>query len=322
MYQDYFQRLSKILRICTKEDLEAQYAKDGYFERHKLATPYESMITGLWLSKIRSVVNNEWDVYKPVPILSLIDIWSSVLPSYVQANILSQLILPKLRSAVAAWNPRLQKKRYVPPPHIWVFQWLPYLGLHMDDLLRDMRTKFGVILDTWDLSKGTVEGLEAWREVFGSDKLEQVLIRHLLPRLAVRLRADFDVNPADQVLDPLEDVFKWSAFFRPSTLGRLFEVEFFPKWLSVLHQWLTAEPVFTEVQEWYLFWQDVFPDDIRSSPSVKEGFRKGLDMVNDALDLGERAAAELPLPETRSTHPTRADRERKVVLTPKPKVEV
>jgi tuftelin-interacting protein 11 len=71
-------------------------------------------------------------------------------------------------------------------------------------------------------------------------------------------------------------------------------------------------------------WQDVFPNDIRSSPSVKEGFRKGLDMVNDALDLGERAAAELPLPEpeTRSTHPTRADREKKAAPTPKPKVEV
>jgi len=312
MYREYFRRLSKILGIRTKEDLEAEYARDGYIERSKMATPYESMVINLWLPKVRAAINNDWDVHKPAPVLSLLDIWSSVLPSFVQANVLSQLILPKLRAAVSAWNPRLQKKRRTPPPHIWVFQWLPYLGVHMDELLRDMRTKFGVILDTWDLSKGTIDGLEAWREVFGPNKLEQVLIRHLLPRLAVRLRTDFSVNPADQVLEPLEDVFKWTGFFKPSTLGHLMEAEFFPKWLDVLHMWLTARPVLTEVQEWYMFWQDVFPDELRSAPSVKEGFRKGLDMMNDAIDLGDRAATDLQPPEAGPTRPIRAKEKKPV----------
>jgi tuftelin-interacting protein 11 len=302
MYRDHFRRLSKILGVRTKEDLQSAYRKDGYIERPKYATPYESMLSTLWLPKIRAVINNSWDVHNPTPILSLLDIWSTVLPSHIQANVLSQLILPKLRAAVSAWNPRLQKKKRTPPPHIWVFQWLPYLGTHMDDLLRDMRVKFGVILDTWPITSGVLPGLEAWREVFGPDKLESVLIRHLLPRLAVRLRADFEVNPADQVLEPLEDVFKWASFFRPSTIARLMEAEFFPKWLRVLHMWLTQpNPVFTEVQQWYLFWQDVFPEELRASPAVMEGFRKGLDMVNDALDLGDRAATELSLPTTTTT---------------------
>ncbi|KAF8251598.1 TFP11-domain-containing protein [Wilcoxina mikolae CBS 423.85] len=321
MYRDYFRRLRNILRIRTKEDLEAEYARDGYIERSKMATPYESMVVNLWLPKVRAAINNDWDVHKPAPVLSLLDIWSSVLPSFVQANVLSQLILPKLRTAVSAWNPRLQKKRRTPPPHLWVFQWLPYLGIHMDELLRDVRTKFGVILDTWDISKGTIDGLEAWREVFGADKLEEVLIRHLLPRLAVRLRADFSVNPADQELEPLEDIFKWTGFFKPSTLGRLMEVEFFPKWLDVLHMWLTASPVFTEVQEWYMFWQDVFPGELRSAPLVKEGFRKGLDMVNDAIDLGDRAATDLQPPEAGPIRPIRAEEKKKPVVK-KPQVEV
>jgi tuftelin-interacting protein 11 len=298
MYRDHFRRLSRILGVRTKEDLESAYRKNGYIERPKYATPYESMLSALWLPKIRAVINNSWDVHNPTPILSLLDIWSTVLPSHIQANVLSQLILPKLRAAVSAWNPRLQRKKRTPPPHIWVFQWLPYLGTHMDDLLRDMRVKFGVILDTWPITSGVLPGLEAWREVFGPEKLENILIRHLLPRLAVRLRADFEVNPADQVLEPLEDVFKWASFFRPSTIAQLMEAEFFPKWLRVLHMWLTADPVFTEVQQWYLFWQDVFPEELRASPAVMEGFRKGLDMVNDALDLGDRAATELPLPTT------------------------
>lgn len=296
MYRDYFNRLKQLLGVRTKEDLQVEYSKAGYIERSKFATPYENMISSLWLPKIRSAINNDWDVHKPAPILSLLDVWSPVLPSFVQANVLSELVLPKLRTAVAAWNPRLQKKKGTPPPHVWVIQWLPYLGPYMDDLLRSMHTKFGVILDTWDLSKGILDGLETWREVFGEENLERILIRHLLPRLALRLRGEFEVNPADQQLEILEDIFKWSGFFKPSTIGRLFEAEFFPKWLKVLHMWLTAKPDFTEVQEWYLFWQDVFPNDLLSSSSVKAGFRKGLDMMNDALDLGDRAATELSLP--------------------------
>ncbi|CCX13523.1 GC-rich sequence DNA-binding factor-like protein-domain-containing protein [Pyronema domesticum] len=318
MYRDYFRRLKSILGVRTEEDLKLQYSHDGYIARSKLATPYESMIITLWLPKVRAAINNDWDVHSPAPVLSLLDIWSAVLPSFVQANILSQLVLPKLRAAVSAWNPRMQRKKRIPPPHIWVFQWLPYLGVHMEELLRDVRTKFGVILDTWDLSKGTIDGLEQWREVFGADKLESVLIRHLLHRLAVRLHNDFTVNPADQELDALEDVFKWTGFFKPSTLGQLMEKEFFPKWLDVLHQWLTASPVFTEVQEWYMFWQEVFPGELRSSPAVKEGFRRGLDMINDAIDLGDRAATELAAPIAVSSSKKKAEEKKTAPKTKAP----
>ena len=304
LYREYFHRLNTVLGVRTKQDVEAAYARDGYVERSKVATPYESMMLALWLPKVRAAINNDWDVHKPGPVLALLDVWSAVLPSFIHANILYQLISPKLLAAVSAWNPRLQRKRGTPPPHIWVLQWLPHLGAeHMDELLGAVRAKFGAILDTWDLSRGPVDGLESWREVFGAEKLEQVLVRHLLPRLAMHLRQDFEVDPGDQQLEPLEDMLRWAAFFKPSTLGRLMEAEFFPKWLRILHLWLTGSPVFTEVQQWYLFWQDVFPAELRATPAVKEGFRRGLDMVNDALDLGDRAATELPAPAFTTTAP-------------------
>lgn len=166
----------------------------------------------------------------------------------------------------------------------------------MDDLLRDVRRKFSVILDTWDLHKGTIEGLDAWKEVFGPGELEKLLIRHLLPRLALQLRTDFTVNPADQELAPLEQVFAWMPFFRVSTFAQLIDAEFFPKWLNVLHQWLTSQPNFGEVQEWYTFWTDVFPEELRGSVQVRKGFNRGLDMMNRALDLGADAAVMLPAP--------------------------
>lgn len=159
-----------------------------------------------------------------------------------------------------------------------------------------MRRKLGVVLDSWDLSQGIVDGLDAWQSVFGPGELEKLLVRHLLPRLALYLRTEFDVNPADQQLAPLEMVFAWLPHFRVSTYAHLLTAEFFPKWIHVLHQWLTANPDFDEVRQWYSFWQDVFPLDLRSTPAVRAGFVAGLDMMNRALDLGADAPARLAAP--------------------------
>ncbi|RPB05717.1 TFP11-domain-containing protein [Choiromyces venosus 120613-1] len=308
LFFENFCRLRRILHVRSKEDLEAEYAKNGFVEGSKSTTHYESMMFSLWLPKVRTAINNNWDVHKPASVLELLDVWTSILPPFIHANILDQLVLPKLRTAVADWNPRVsRKKKARQPPHLWVFQWLPHLGPHMDDLLRDVRRKFGIVLDTWDVSKGTVEGLEAWKEVFGPGQLEDLLVRHLLPRLALKLRNDFDVNPGDQILEPLEDVFKWIPFFKISTFAQLVEAEFFPKWLNILYQWLTAEPIFTEVQEWYMFWQDVFPEELRSAPAIKSGFKKGLDMMNDALDLGQDASTKLAPPPVEPVRPTKPE---------------
>ncbi|KAH8155580.1 uncharacterized protein LAJ45_00590 [Morchella importuna] len=269
LFFEHFRRLRAILHIRSKEDAETEYARNGFVSKSKYTTHYESMMFSLWLPKVRSAINNDWD-----------------------------LVLPKLKTAVADWNPRGGKRRRTrQPPHLWVFQWLPHLGTNMEDLLRDVRRKFGVVLDAWDLTKGTVDGLDAWKEVFGPGELEKLLIRHLLPRLALKLRAEFDVNPADQLLDPLEHVLGWLPFFRVSTFAQLLEAEFFPKWLNILHQWLTSPaPNFTEVQEWYTFWTGVFPTELRGAPPVRAGFNKGLDMMNRALDLGASAASLLPAP--------------------------
>lgn len=294
---EYFSRLRTILHIRTREDAESEYARNGFIAKPKYTTHYESMLLSVWLPKVRSSINNDWDVHKPASVLSLLDAWSSLLPPFIHANILTQLILPKLRAGVSDWNPRSGKRRRSrPPPHTWVFQWLPHLGSHMEELLRDVRRKFGVVLDSWDLSQGSIDGLSAWAPVFGPDELEKLLIRHLLPRLALQLRTDFDVNPADQQLASLESVLVWLPLFRVSTAAHLLVAEFFPKWTNVLHQWLTANPDFSEVQQWYTFWQDVFPPQLRNAPAVRAGFVAGLDMMNRALDLGADAHRLAPPP--------------------------
>ncbi|KAF3187888.1 hypothetical protein TWF225_004102 [Orbilia oligospora] len=285
---DYIRKLRPIFNIRTLEDMEASLVTTGYAEKSgKMSTYYESMMYSIWLPKIRSSINNHWNVHDPTPVLTILETWAGVLPPFVSDNILNQLVLPKVKAAVTEWNPRVSSRRKTaPPPHVWVFPWLPHLSSHMDDLVREVKRKFKGVLDKWDLYKGVIDGLEAWREVFGPGELEKMLISHLLPRLADLLRRKFEVNPADQDIAPLEAVMAWHGFFRQSTFAQLLEAEFFPKWMQTLYTWLTMEGVdLEEVGEWYKWWQAQFPEEVREYVLVRREFKKAVDMMGQAVDV-------------------------------------
>lgn len=71
-------------------------------------------------------------------------------------------------------------------------------------------------------------------------------------------------------------------------LSSLIESEFFPKWGEALWIWLKSDGVNLEqVAEWYSWWKSYFPEDVVSLKGVERGFRKGLDLMNQAMALGE-----------------------------------
>ncbi|KAI9814588.1 MAG: hypothetical protein M1827_003144 [Pycnora praestabilis] len=309
----HLHRLRNILGIKPQLDNSTVATWNGCYDgvhNSKSTTVYETMIFTLWLPKVRSAVTNEWNAHEPTLVSNFIEVWKDLLPPFVYTNVIDQLVVQKLIAAVTAWNPRVshKKKRHALPPHVWLFPWLQYLDEHHTNptnstgLLSDVKRKFRVVIDTWDLSRGVVEGLENWREVLGSE-LDHVLIRHLLPRLALLLSTDFEVDPSDQDLTPLEHVLVWKDFFKPSVLGHLLITEFFPKWHNILHLWLISEPNYEEVAQWFAWWKDRFPSSINEVPAVATEWEKGLEMINTALDLGDRAKTELPPPSAGPTRP-------------------
>ena len=302
----YIRRLRRILRIESIADSNAVSLSNGYHHlpaQHKSTTPYETMIYTLWLPRVRSVITNEWEVHEPSAAISLIETWKDILPSFVYANVIDQLVVQKLTSAVADWTPRgsHKKRRHQQPPHIWLFPWLPYLDEHHTDprsssgLLADVKRKFRVVIDNWDLSKGVLEGLQNWKEVLRGE-LDNVLIRHLLPRLASYMQEHFDVDPQDQDLTALEQVFLWKDFFKPSTMAQLLVAEFFPKWHNILYIWLTSEPNYEEIWQWFSWWKTQIPQELNGTQALAAEWERGLEMINQALDLGDRAATELAPP--------------------------
>ena len=277
-----------ILRIRTKGQLEEEIeAEPSFAHHHNKAPPYESLLYHLIIPKLRSSINNTWTPYDPQPVITLLESWDPIFPGWIHNLLLEQVILPKLRSAIDHWNPRRTKESV----HLWIFPWLPYLGTHMDDLIKTVQHKFKIVLEIWDVNSGIIHSLDEWKEVFGKGVLEDLLLKHILPKLALEIRENFVVDPSDQKLQVLTDVvLPWRKYFRDSTWGQLLESEFFSKWLSMLHLWLTSEGVnLEEVGQWYEWWRhSVFPIDVLQLEGVRRGFKAGLDLMSMAADYVDR----------------------------------
>ncbi|PKX92623.1 putative G-patch domain protein (TFIP11) [Aspergillus novofumigatus IBT 16806] len=229
-------------------------------------SPYETMIYTLWLPRVRSALINDWDVFDPSPATSLIVSWKEILPNFVFANVLDQLVVPKLSGGLKdRRHPSSQQGSRSP---WWLFTWLQYLDERHTNprqatgLLSDAKKKFQEILRSWDLSKGLISGSE----------FDVSLRNHLLPRLARHLQKDF------------EDILKWKGFFRPNVLGLLLVAEFFPKWHETLYFWLTHDPNFEEI-----------PAEINELAVVDDEWNKGLQQMDLASRLDD-PATELPVP--------------------------
>ncbi len=310
----HLHRLRRILGIGAANP--STNGLDGFDDqrRKKQTSPYETLIFTLWLPKVRTAITNDWDPHSPSPLIAFMDAWRDLLPEFVYHNIVNVLIVQKLSSAIRDWSPRLaskHKSRKTLLPHIWLFPWLPYLADEHTDprssagLLTDVKRKFRLLLETCDLSHGVLPGLESWREVLRGE-LDNALTRHLLPRLAALLNAEFEVDPSDQDLTPLEHVLAWNSFFKPIVMGQLLVAEFFPKWLNVLHLWLTSEPNYEEVAQWFSWWKSQIPEEVSAMPAVTDMWDKGLEMMNLALDLGDKVRDELPLPAAGPARPVQA----------------
>jgi tuftelin-interacting protein 11 len=296
-------RIRVILGLNSQDELAARNGYErldeayGKSSRQKATSSYETLIYSVWLPKVRTAVTN-WSVLAHAPMTKLVEAWRPLLPSFIYAHLIDQLIVPKLVAGIQTWDPRKRNHHHKHAtlkhalPHTWMFPWLPYLPpYHLDPkspsggLLVDFKRRLRQILDAWDISFGLLPGLSEWRDLLRSE-LDHMLVRHLLPRLALHLSTKFDVNPADQDLTPLEDVLKWQPLLKLDVLARLLVAEFFPKWLTTLHMWLTSEdPSFNEIAEWTTWWKQQFPDALTNHPDVVKEWNKGRDMIAHALDL-------------------------------------
>ncbi|KAJ7463399.1 GC-rich sequence DNA-binding factor-like protein-domain-containing protein [Mycena galericulata] len=301
-----FRSWRRALRVNTTEEKPAQTQIDVYGSKtvavapmdiEKPMTPFESLLWNVWLPKVRTSINNDWSPQTPQPAVKLYEAWSSFLPPFIRDNLLDQLILPKVKKAVADWNP----KRATVALQSIVFPWLPHLGLRMEDVLGDAQRKVKSMLRSWNPGDDLPTDFAEWREVFATAEWDAMLLKYIVPKLGASLRVEFRINPRDQVMTPLTNVLLWADIIRPSIFSQILETEFFPKWLDVLHVWLIQPKVsFEEVAQWYSSWKGSFPEKVQNMAGVARGFTRGLQLMNKAIELGPDAPARLPRPDFRA----------------------
>ena len=299
----YLQRLEHILNTkptSKSKEITLQDRSTQSRSYSKSTTPYETMIYTYWLPPIRSAITT-WDVYEPNQLILILEAWQPILPSFIMANVVDQLVVHRLTSAINSWRPKRNRDRGngSSSPHTWLFPWLQYLDEQHTDprsangLVSDTKRKLRSALSTWDLANGVFPGLEQWQSIFKSE-FPHLLVRNILPRLAEYFAINFDVDPSDQDLKSLDKVLQWVPHFPVSTIAHLFADVFFKKWHNILYLWLIGQPDASEILEWYQWWKQQLeqrlPAAFNEQPIIAACWEKGLRIINVAIDAIERDA--------------------------------
>ncbi|KAI5454841.1 hypothetical protein NCC49_002123 [Naganishia albida] len=295
-------------QMTAVEVYGATQLPSGNGQAGNVMTPFESLIYHLWLPKVRSALNNDWDVNNPQPAVHLIETWGPILPRFILDNIIDQLILPKLHKQVRdwSWNPRRIKTGQEPfSLAAIVFPWLAPLKSRSDHILDEAKIRVGEVMKRWKVKDAIPEELKLWKTVFSRGKWDTLVLLNILPKLAQHLESDFEINPRAQDMAPLDRVLGWSGLMRDSTFGQLLEEKFFPAWLETLHFWL-IQPNYSagEVASWYHYWKDYFAkfnnahgEKLTETREIDHGFRTGLKLMNEAMSLGSDAPSRLAKPD-------------------------
>jgi tuftelin-interacting protein 11 len=275
----------------------------------KSASYYESMIYTFWLPPVRNSITR-WNVENPTPLAKLIDLWKPLLPQFVLANVIDQLLLPRLFSTLSKWKPRRFKdsegRSHSQFPHVWLFPWLPYLpAYHLDansssGLLAEVRRKFRSLLDSHRLELGIPTWLTPWKSLMKST-FTTLITNRLLPRLGSYLAEELEIDPLNQDLAPLKTVLAYMPLFSPTVFAHLLVEHFFPKIHDTVREWLTnsqgvGKTVANEIDNWIDEWKEEIPKDLLEHPLVNAGWKGVLEMINLPIYQDDNAATDLPAP--------------------------
>ena len=121
--------------------------------------------------------------------------------------------------------------------------------------------------------------LKPWTNALRKGTLESFLIKNILPKLESVFQM-FQINPHQQNLEIWQWVFDWADMIPAVVMSQLLEHFFMPKWMQTLLMWLSNNPNYSQVTDWYLGWKTLVPDPILAQTNIKHMFDQAFEMIN------------------------------------------
>ena len=283
---------------------------------------YHQLLEELLLPRLRLELSNKDVCSVRVhhrEILAMVSRLQKATTPAIQTYIVSQLVYPLVAHEISAWNPRADPM----PVHSWV---LPYTAVLppalCQKLFEAVRLKLSITLQEWSaLDSSALSVIAPWAPPAGFSPVmfESLLQRSILPKLQRLMHDSFEINPKRQRMEEFQAVLPWAVAMAQAAVDASKKIvatgssvpaatpacllfrnlllhEFFPKWFRALLAWLRAPDCdLEEVSLWYQGWKAQFPGVLMEAAAGGEvlalAWRKGLELLNEALNEGDDASA-------------------------------
>lgn len=218
-------------------------------------------------------------------------------------------IIPSVRAAVAAWNPKAHQtmaafleawvsllpshildnvleQMIMPritscvdqwdpltdtmPIHIWVLPWSELLGVKMQHhVYPTIREKLAKALGAWLPSDRSARAM-----IVPWNKVfdDGDLQSFLVKNIIPKLQVSLGelvINPLQQELEYFNQVWEWNEIVPAVMMAQLFDKIFFPKWMQTLVIWLNQNPNLDQVSRWYSGWKGRFSESVLQQTNIK-----------------------------------------------------
>ncbi|XP_055593216.1 septin-interacting protein 1 isoform X2 [Uranotaenia lowii] len=266
-------------------------------EKRNLLDPYSGLVWSGVIPSIRTAASN-WDPRLHQPMIALLDAWAPLLPAWILDNVLEQIILSKLNTAVIEWDPLTDTI----PIHIWIQPWAGILGNKMEDnIYPTIREKLSKALKAWNPEDRSARAMiTPWKGVMAEEHLQVFLTKNIIPKLELRL-TELVINPLQQDLEIFNQVWEWNELVSTIQMASILDKFFFPKWIQTLVLWLNQSPNFDQVTRWYQGWKSQFTDEIVRQTNIKESFRKALELMQRSIGVTTSGGVSSGSPEPMDT---------------------
>lgn len=241
--------------------------------------PYLILVDSV-MTKIRPKLQS-W-IPDQTEVIDIIDKLTPIVPRNMIQKTLERTIIPRIINNLQALD-----LNQIIRMHHWIHPWLPHLGtsaenLGLFDLVRQNISRSLLDWNPMDLSTSQIahQVLLAWQDVLD---ISRILQNSVIPKLIHVLREEFQIDPTGQDLTPLNNVMMWLDIVSVKDIAKIMEKEFFSKWIRILYEWLTQPDAnYEEILQWYSGWKSLFPEKLANEKAIRNQFKKGLDMMNQA----------------------------------------